>query len=182
MDTYVLHTSVPRDGKVFGHERVMVHIVDEKYGIDGFYALDPTWDCAKNLLRCITKDGEEVLKMRSKLEESDTVLRAYSNLSLYRYFMVPGSRYPMVFENEPMPDLNKENCYSIYEEYCSADEANQEFLNAKTIKRTTFLKALERVRLVEGFNLENLPEAMDEVMEINNLRPRRVKEQESFKR
>lgn len=35
------------DGKVIsGHHRNMIiHVTDEKYGIDGFYYIDPTWDC-----------------------------------------------------------------------------------------------------------------------------------------
>ena len=34
---------IPKDDFV-GHRRLMVHIIDEKYGIDGLYYSDPTWD------------------------------------------------------------------------------------------------------------------------------------------
>ena len=35
-----------RDGKTFnaGHSNLIIRIKDEKYGIDGYYYLDPTWD------------------------------------------------------------------------------------------------------------------------------------------
>ncbi len=37
-----------RRDKTSGHARNMVYLVDEKYGIDGIYFFDPTWDCKKD--------------------------------------------------------------------------------------------------------------------------------------
>ena len=34
----------PKEVKYAGHARRYVHIVDQKYGIDGYYIADPTWD------------------------------------------------------------------------------------------------------------------------------------------
>ena len=37
-----------KDDRHTGHARNMVHLVDEKYGIDGLYFFDPTFDCKKD--------------------------------------------------------------------------------------------------------------------------------------
>lgn len=42
--------SCSRDNKTINgyHENLIIYIKDEKYGIDGYYYLDPTWDCARD--------------------------------------------------------------------------------------------------------------------------------------
>lgn len=35
---------IEKSTKSVGHSRIYTHIVDEKYGIEGFYLSDPTWD------------------------------------------------------------------------------------------------------------------------------------------
>ena len=43
---YINHVECSRDGKTIdaGHANIILQIKDEKYGIDGLYYLDPTWD------------------------------------------------------------------------------------------------------------------------------------------
>lgn len=43
---YKNHVACSSDGKVIDgyHSNIIIHIKDEKYGINGFYYLDPTWD------------------------------------------------------------------------------------------------------------------------------------------
>lgn len=36
--------SIHDDGRVGGHRNLIVKVKDEKYGVDGYYYLDPTWD------------------------------------------------------------------------------------------------------------------------------------------
>jgi hypothetical protein len=59
-----------KDGSHIGHARNMVHLVDEKYGIDGLYFFDPTFDCKKdeknNFLfsyRFFAKDYKEISEL-----------------------------------------------------------------------------------------------------------------------
>lgn len=67
------------------HSRSIAVVDDDKYGIHGAYALDPTWDSYK-------EEGQE------KLGEG------YTALDLYRYFMVPFSEYKKVFKHDS--DIN----------------------------------------------------------------------------
>lgn len=52
------------------HSRRIVHIVDEKYGINGIYFSDPTWDneLEKNLYNHLLMTSDEVLTSRKKLK------------------------------------------------------------------------------------------------------------------
>jgi len=46
IQVYKNHVACSKDGKVIDgyHANLIIHIKDEKYGINGFYYLDPTWD------------------------------------------------------------------------------------------------------------------------------------------
>ena len=103
---YAFGTAVPIDGENFGHERVLLKIEDPKYGIDGTYAFDPTWDSARDFVKVIDKDGNEKIRNMNNLEENDTVVRKYDRLSRYKYFLVPRNEYEEKFEGEKMKKLN----------------------------------------------------------------------------
>lgn len=64
-----------------GHSRAIVYVNDEKYGIKGAYALDPTWDS-------VMENGTEKID------------RDYNALDLYKYFMIPFSDYNKVFPHD----------------------------------------------------------------------------------
>lgn len=53
-----------------GHSRRLVHITDEKYGVDGIYFSDPTWDndLENNSYNYLLMTAEEVLTSRTKFK------------------------------------------------------------------------------------------------------------------
>ncbi|MBP3920648.1 MAG: hypothetical protein J6D28_03685 [Bacilli bacterium] len=57
-----------------GHSRRLVHIVDEKYGINGLYFSDPTWDndLENNSYNFLLMTLEEVLSSRKKFKFEDS--------------------------------------------------------------------------------------------------------------
>lgn len=80
-------TCYDRDNKtVLGlHNRAIAIVEDEKYGIHGAYALDPTWDSYK-------ENGQE------KIDSE------YTALDSYDYFMVPFKEYKNTFKHDS--DIN----------------------------------------------------------------------------
>lgn len=82
LDTYSLTCFEDNDVVVTGrHMRNIVRINDDKYNIHGIYSLDATWDSYS--------------KKRVKMYGID-----YDGLDLYKYFLVPFSKYNEVFSHE----------------------------------------------------------------------------------
>ncbi len=55
-----------------GHQNLIVYLKDEKYGIDGYFYLDPTWDCAEvkgriGFLNHFMVPLEDISKMKSQI-------------------------------------------------------------------------------------------------------------------
>lgn len=82
------------------HSRSMIRIDDDKYNIHGIYALDATWDSFK-------KNGKEVLD------------KDYDDLSLYKYFMVPFTKYKTFFPHDTMPKFFEGKLASLNDELTS---------------------------------------------------------------
>lgn len=165
------------DKTVLGdHSRSIAIVDDDKYGIHGAYALDPTWDSYK-------EQGQEQLG------------EGYTALDLYRYFMVPFSEYKNVFKHDSdinffggkysylNANLNDENInkavrtierqntqeegelpfstldptlnYEIKKIIPNkSDQEVIELFKAKRIPPTTLMQIVRNVRLAEGYKDE----------------------------
>ena len=169
------------------HSRAIAIIDDEKYGIHGAYALDPTWDSYKS-------NGRE------KLDSE------YTALDLYKYFMIPFSEYRKVFEHDSdikffqgnlsylntnlsdesidkaitTIDRQKEQKkgelsftrkeplinYEIKEVLPNkSDQEIIELFKSKRIPNTTMMQIIRNVRLAEGYTNE-IDEEMSKVSRI----------------
>lgn len=169
------------------HSRAIAIIDDEKYGIHGAYALDPTWDSYKS-------NGRE------KLDSE------YTALDLYKYFMIPFSEYRKVFEHDSdikffqgnlsylNTNLSDENIdkaittidrqkeqkkgelsftrkeplinYEIKEVLPNKSEQEIiELFKSKRIPNTTMMQIIRNVRLAEGYTNE-IDEEMSKVSRI----------------
>lgn len=169
IESYSISTNVPRNGKIFGHQRNIVNVVDNKYGIDGYYAFDPTWDSAHNVVKCIDANGEEKFKSTIKLEENDKVIKKYDNLVLYRHFLIPGYKYQEVFEGEELPDFNSLSIHDNNNEKTSMDDVNKDFLNSRDFDNNRLIEAIKIVRLKEGYSINNIDETIQDIIEVNKL-------------
>lgn len=63
-----------------GHQNLIVYLKDEKYGIDGYFYLDPTWDCAEvkgriGFLNHFMVPLEDISKMKSQILDPNAAYR-----------------------------------------------------------------------------------------------------------
>lgn len=106
LDVKRYSTLVEKDGEIFNHSRNIVSISDKKYGIDGTFVLDPTWDCSHNVV--LIEDSETIEKTFISTDDSDLdeeligkkILKSYDGISLYRHFLIDGNNYDRVFTKE----------------------------------------------------------------------------------
>lgn len=170
------------------HSRSVAVINDEKYGIHGAYALDPTWDSYKE-------------KGKEKIDSE------YTALDLYRYFMVPFSEYKKVFKHDSNikffegeasylnTNLSDENIDKAISTISRQDEQKEgelpfkrkekvinyelknilpkeneqqilELFKAKSIPPSTMMQIIRNVRLAEGYNKEQIDTEMEKVSRI----------------
>ncbi len=119
------------------HSRGVVRIDDDKYGIHGIFALDPTWDSYK-------EQGKEVL--------GDD----YDALSLYHYFMIPFSDYGTVFEHDSMPSLF-EGQLAALNDNLSSDMIEQKAKEMKALETSVDGELPQKVDENKIFSYEILP-------------------------
>lgn len=170
------------------HSRAVAVIDDDKYGIHGVYALDPTWDSYK-------EKGKEKI-------DSD-----YTALDLYRYFMIPFSEYKKVFKHDSdinffegeasilNTDLSDENIDKVISTINRQDEQKDgelefsrkekvinyelieilpekseqqvlELFKAKQIPHNIMMQIIRNVRLAEGYTIEQIDVEMEKVERI----------------
>ena len=155
-----------------GHERNLVRIDDDKYGIHGLYVVDATWDSVITSEKTIKALGD-----------------SYTALDLYNYFLIPYEDYEKTFKGDTMPALykymndvvtNNPDKMSISDWPVSStlidlfgtdkvDEAVvQEYLNVKRPSLSQFCEMLYRVRMAEGYSEEMIKEEILKVQQINN--------------
>ena len=163
---YEFGTIVPIDGENIGHARVLLKIDDPKYGIDGTYAFDPTWDSARDFVKVIDKDGNEKIRNMNNLEENDTVVRKYDHLSRYKYFLVPRNEYEEKFVGEKMPKLNEADYYGA-DEISKSEMKNDSNLDLISFPKEKFKYLVRKIKLCEGYSKESIDELIDEILDIN---------------
>lgn len=152
------------------HARNVVKLKDEKYGIDGLFAIDATWDSAKNLIKVVTEDGREEIKKLDSKEDGEVIEKYYDNLSLYRCFLIPLSDYYGKFRTEEYQGSPSDNDELIKEA--------EPYLTYYDLKprvacnnRTNFdkiIQAIAVVRLKEGYSKEATIESIKGIIEIND--------------
>ena len=174
IECYDVSTTVPRlnkEGKIvkYGHARCIAHFNDKKYGINGYYAFDPTWDSAHNIVKCVDENGNEEFKMTRNITEKDNVVKSYDNLSLYRYFLISGQIYQKVFEGEKMPDFKSAEHYNP-NNYSIDDDIDTNFVNAERIELTKFIQILRNVKLSEGYPEDQINDVINDILEVNGFK------------
>lgn len=169
IDSFSISTSVPIKDEIIGHQRNLIMVEDEKYGLDGLFAFDPTWDSACNLVKVVDEDGKESIKPKAKVKDGETIIKNYDNLSLYEFFLVSEREYQTVFEGEKMPNIETASFYT------SSDKSNKvevasEFSSSKRVGFDTILKIISNVKLKMGYSKEDVLNAIKEIIEIHEYR------------
>ena len=145
------------------HYRNLIKLNDEKYGIKGFFALDATFDSARNVIKVVDENGNEKIIPSIEKKESDTTEKYYDNLSLYRCFLVPMEDYQSIFKGENMP----------YEPEFFGDTEILPNPRRKIVRNTNpmfekILRAIATVRLKQGYSKEAAIESIKGIIEIND--------------
>ena len=156
LDTSDMHLSVMHEEQenvaVSGHARLLVHMKDEKYGIDGVYVSDPTWDSMgdykyNHLLMTFEEVGRErdsegifdvtfhpydFLKVKTK-EELDEMLKNPTLREMFRKLptslrsidkgaFLSSCGYDYNLEKEETKEKLKDYCVSFQQEPVGGDK------------------------------------------------------------
>ncbi len=174
---HTIGTSVPlKDGTIAGHERNLIEIRDDKYGINGIYAFDCTWDSNSDFYKVI-RDGEE--KIVKEPKETDEIVRQFDAMSSYRYFFIPSDEYGIYFPGEKQ----FENISEWHgEEYnpteSSLEEISESSYDSKTqdtytsigeVDEDILMEIIYNTRMCEGYSPEINQQLLEEVKEIKRI-------------
>lgn len=176
IESYAVSATVPvknEQGEInnFGHQRNIVNVKDDKYGIDGYYAFDATWDSSRSIVKCVNENGEERLELKDKVKPGEKIIKEYNDMLMYRYFLISGSEYQKVFEGEKMPSFEYANHYdNNNSENASKSEISTSFeYNNRVFDKEKLLQIIRTVKMKEGYSEEQIEDIMNEVKEINKI-------------
>ena len=171
IENYVVSAYVPdENGRVpknHNHARNLIKVSDQKYGVDGVYAFDATWDSAVNVVRCINENGKERLRIPSTIRPGETIIKHYDNLVSYMHFMVEGSKYGDVFKGEKIPNFEEQKHVDPLKLNASPQENTTKFLNSLPLSMDQFLVLLRNVKLKEGYSEQNIDQVINDIIEVN---------------
>lgn len=154
-----------------GHDRLIMRVNDEKYGISGLFVFDPTFDSAKDITLCEGKDGNMVYRDSNKnlIQEGETVIRSYDNLCLYTNFFVPLSDYNKKY-NEGSKIKSCETMNGKVDssaEVIKMIEAGKVAAPKGNLDISKFIRLMYKIKLLEGFQEYEVIEEINELLKIN---------------
>lgn len=97
-------TCIEENGQQGHHARNFVRVDDDKYNIHGLFAMDITWDSARDI-SVIEEDGKQIIVARPDEEMKKKMVDSYDSLALYRHFLIPMQTYEIRYPNEINPEL-----------------------------------------------------------------------------
>ena len=186
---HAIGTSVPLDdGKTAGHQRNLVEIEDDKYGIHGMYAFDCTWDSNSDVYKVI-REGEE--KVVREPKENDEVVKKYDPMSRYSYFFIPADEYGMYFPGEKQfENVSEWNGKEYDPNEAALDEiperSNQSttedtYTSTEEVSEDKLMEIIYNTRICEGYSFEINQELLEEVEEVRRLRaPKELRAEEGM--
>ena len=144
------------DSHFDGHARLRVHIVDPKYGIDGYYVCDPTWD---NFLKkdiyshALMSNMEEAsLDRYNHFDDVNNLSSKISSITLEEFFYVINKSLAEDIENEDEEKLatDIDRFFSeIYREFKNFDPEFINILNKKFGDLTEYNRKFTKEELTE---------------------------------
>lgn len=148
---------------IIGHSRSIVRLTDEKYGIDGYFVFDPTWD---------SSDKEHYYQFNEKYAEynkgkKDNYEKADSLVS-YNYFLVPLQSYESKFSNSHDEKITLQDNTKLDSKLTNGIlHTNQNSKEKKALSTLSFVNLLYNVKLAEGYNIDNIPRLIQESLYIS---------------
>lgn len=136
-----------------GHARILINIKDEKYGIDGYYFFDPTWDNAKDK------------RIIGNFSKNYTPTNQFADaLSSYKFFLVSPLNYETVFGKSYAEkfDFTKKDGSTIRKPFPDICHKYQKENIVKPLTTYEFTKLLSVVKKEEGYSQEEIPGLIQE--------------------
>lgn len=179
------------NGEYGGHERNLVYLDDDKYDIHGIYAIDATWDSAKERPILITDEhGKRFIVKEARV--TDTVEKDYDANALYRHFIVPADEYEDVFIKDTIPPVLKLQIEDKYDDFYQDTDRYGPFITTRTDLKNlfgeipskddlkdalrvrkpsleTFRNILFTVRKAQGYTKEEALDSVEETVELNTM-------------
>lgn len=168
-----------------GHERNFVYIKDEKYGIDGVYSLDATYDSrSDNLSLVLDKNNKECIAKKPK--DSDIIIKKYDSTANFSNFFIPFSRYERFYTSpgfsvcEYVPLLLREidlldefdrdelleQFRILFGEGHSFDECINIIRQTPEVSNDKFREALSVVKRCQGYDENECKDLVNQALEI----------------
>ena len=85
------------------HERNILRVDDDKYGIHGVFALDPTWDRNRKFYEVRNKNGKNTYPVKNPGDNE--ILKEYKSIISYIHFLVTKNEYQLLFADESVPSI-----------------------------------------------------------------------------
>jgi len=153
MEVYKLSLSMKIGDSIIGHVRSVVHVVDDKYGLNCYCVFDPTFDSAdKNKYYYIVEDDS--ISISEKKEEG---YQETDSLCLYKHFLVPLYLYEVKFPNSFDEKLSSRRNKNGNKEVANAVLHNKQLKEGSPLPIMKFVELLYNVKLAEGYKEEDIP-------------------------
>ena len=159
-----LDLSLKSDDKVVvEHSRSFVHLTDEKYGIDGYFVFDPTWDSIGK--EHYYQFNEEYAKY-SRVKKDD--YEKADSLVSYIHFLVPLQSYEIKFSNSHDEKITLQNNTKL-DSKLTHDmlHTNQNSNSQNALSPLSFVNLLYNVKLAEGYSIDDIPRLIQESLYVS---------------
>lgn len=159
----VLSLSLKSGDKVVGHSRSFVHLTDEKYGIDGYFVFDPTWDSIDK--EHYYQFNEEYARYNEG--KKDDYEKADSLVS-YIHFLVPLQSYESKFSNSHDEKIILQNNTKLDSKLTHDILHTNQNSNIENVLSTlSFVNLLYNVKLAEGYSIDDIPRLIQESLYVS---------------
>ncbi len=148
---------------IIGHSRSIVRLTDEKYGIDGYFVFDPTWDSSDK--EHYYQFNEEYAKYSKGKKEN---YEKADSLVSYIYFLVPLQSYESKFGNSHNEKITLQDNTKLDSKLTNDIlHTNQNSKGKKALSILSFVNLLYNVKLAEGYSIDNIPRLIQESLYIS---------------
>ena len=150
------------------HVASMVRIVDETYGIDGYYIFDPTVDSRRKMCLCKDTNDSVSVKYQSSIVDSDEIIHDFGEYSLYRVFLIPLEQYRDFYlgdESVSILDKDGDDVTSLFLDRLNSHDK----YNGHDLK--LFFKLMYNVKCAEGYSKDDSLSQVCNLITINNVNP-----------
>lgn len=150
------------------HVASIVRIVDETYGIDGYYVFDPTADSRKKMCLCKDTNGDFSIKYQSSIVDSDEIIYDFGENSLYRSFLIPLEQYRDFYLGEESVSIFDKDGDDVTSMFLDRLNSYDKYIG-QDLK--CFLNLMYNVKCAEGYSKDDSLSQVCNLITINNVNP-----------